>query len=315
MRRRLVLVVGCLFTLAIAAGPAAAQRPKQDAQGALAAALTGDARKAYDEARVLYTQGEFARALDALERAYRLAADPRLLWNMAACERKLGRYASAMRRVERYRSAAATMLSDNEKREADEFLSAAAMNVGTVTVTSNVEGTAITVDDQLLGTTPLPKPIVVDEGDHRVRFARGGYRTVERRERVLAGGQLRWVVELERESSGPAATQGAAQVAPPAAAQQNLAGPSRLGPLLLAGGGVVAAGIGTFLVIGAHDDAKTIEADCGTRCPPSRWEAGQTQERIGDVLLGIGAAAIVTGVVWWILQPSARDRAIAGASW
>src|SRR5687768_7895833 len=186
-----LLAVGAVaigFVLSLPA-PLMAQ-PKRDTKdtnagtSALAASLTGEARKAYDEARALYIQGEWAKALSALDRAHRLSSDPRLLWNIAACEKKLGRYASAVRHVERYRSAAATMLSEQEKREADEFVSAAASYVGTVTVVSNVDGTEIFVDDELLGTTPMPKPIVVDEGEHRVRFTRGSFRAVERKESV-----------------------------------------------------------------------------------------------------------------------------------
>jgi hypothetical protein len=290
------LLVACFLV-----GPPALAQPKREPGGALAASLSGDARKAYDAARTLFGQGEFVRALGALEQAHRLSPDPRLFWNMAACEQKLGRYASAIRHVERYRTGAATMLSDNEKREADEFVAAAVVYVGTVNVASNVDGTQIFVDDELLGTTPLPKPIVVDEGNHRVRFSRGGHRSVERTERVPAGAQLRWIAELEREPS--------VNVAPPptrsADAMEDRPDrrPSRVGPLLLAGGGLLVAGGGTFLVTLAHDEAKSIEADCGPRCPPSRWESEQTRERVGDVLLGVGLAAVVAGVIWWVLRP------------
>ncbi len=314
-----VVRVGLLVAYLGAAGPSFAQATKRDAGSALAGSLTGDARKAYDEARAFYNQGEFARALESLERAHKLSADPRLLWNIAACEKKLGRWASAMRHVERYRSAAATMIGDAEKREADEFVSAAAAYVGMVTVASNIDGTEIFVDDELLGTTPLPKPIAVDEGEHRVRFVRGSFRAVERKERVPAGAQLRWVVELEREAAPPAAAP--PRPPPPTTTVRDAAptrSPSRLGPILLGVGGALVGGAGTVLVITAHSDAKAIEDDCGTRCPPSRWEGDRTRERIGDVMLGVGAAAVVGAIVWWIVQPDVRvgqAPMTAGASW
>ncbi len=308
-----------VFSLLLVPTLGYAEAPKRAPDTALGSSLTGEARRAYDEARSFYAQGEFARALDALDRAHRLSSDPRLLWNIAACERKLGRYARAMRQVERYRSAAATLLSESEKREADDFLSAAAAYVGTVDVASNVDGTEIFVDEELLGTTPLPRPIVVDEGEHRLRFARGGYRTVERGERVPAGARLRWVVELEREAAttGPSAPASSAPVRPPIPddAVRSSRSPSRLGPLVLGGSGIVAGGVGTLLVLSAREQANTLEADCGSRCPPARWETEQTKERIGGVLLGVGAAAVVGAIVWWVLQPRVGERTTAGRAW
>jgi hypothetical protein len=268
-------------------------------------ALTGDAKAAYDQARALYAKGDYEGSLGALERAQKLSPDPRLFWNMAACEKKLGHHAKAMRHVERYLGAASGLLTDDEKREATQFLTAASAYVGRVTVTSSVEGTEVLVDDDLAGTTPLSKPIVVDQGDRRVRFVRSGYASIERSEKVAGGSELRWTVELvpeHRATPAPASTPEGPpgrDVAPPAPSS----GPSRLGPVLVGGGALVVAGAGAVLVGISLSEASQIEKECGTTCVPSRWEKYRTMQTTGDVLLGVSGAALVTAVVWWILQP------------
>jgi hypothetical protein len=46
-------------------------------------------------------------------------------------------------------------------------------------VESNLQGATVTVDDTVIGTTPLTSPIVVPQGPHHVRVVRPGYATYE----------------------------------------------------------------------------------------------------------------------------------------
>ena len=264
--------------------------------------LTGEAKEAFEEARTLFRKGDFTGSLDALERTQKLSPDPRIFWNMAACEKKLGHYARAVGDVDRYLTSGASILTDDEKREAAQFIAAAKAFVGTVNVISNVDGTQVRVDETLLGTTPLAKPIVVDEGEHRVRFVRSGYKTVERTEQAPAGSDLRWAVELAPESEAAASTSTAT---PPLSSPSiHAKAPSRLGPLLLGGAGIAVAGAGAIFVGLTLREASKIETECGTTCPPSRWEKYRTMQTAGDVLLGVGGAALLGSAIWWILQPT-----------
>jgi hypothetical protein len=253
-----------------------------------------EATTAYEEARTRFKDGDYKGSLEALERAQKLSPDPRLFWNMAACEKKLGHYARAIGDVERYLTSGASVLTDEEKRDAAQFLAAAKAFVGRVMVLSNVDGTEVVVDDVLLGTTPLQKPIVVDEGPHHVRFVRAGHATVDRTEQVPAGSDLSWAVELRADAPVP-------PPATPSAEQGRSRSPLRVGPLVLAGVGVAMAGVGTVLVGVTLSEASKIDAECGTSCPPSRWEKYRTTQVVGDVLLAAGGAAIAGGVVWWLV--------------
>ncbi len=195
MRRPLALVV-VSFALSIA-GSAEAQSPHATS---LADSLHGEAKSAYDEARRLFKAGDFKGCVDALTRAQKLEPDPRLFWNLAACEKKLGHHARALNLVDRYLAAGGSILSDAERREAQDFINAMKTLVGTVTVTSALDGVQLFVDDELVGSTPFAKALFVDGGEHRIRGTRAGYVSVARVETVPAGGAVSWVLELAREN-------------------------------------------------------------------------------------------------------------------
>jgi hypothetical protein len=76
----------------------------------------------------------------------------------------------------------------------------------------------------------------------------------------------------------------------------------------------VVAGVGAVLVGSTLGEASTIERECGTSCPPSRWEKYRTLQTTGDVLVVVGAAAVAAGVVWWVMTPSATSQRRAGIS-
>jgi hypothetical protein len=292
-----------VFALALALGvllgsaTSFAQKKPSPAQ-TVGDSLTGDAKVAYEEARALFKSGDFRGSLDALERAQRISPDPRLFWNMAACEKKLGHYARALGDVDRYLVSGVDVLTADEKREAAQFVAAARAFVGWVTVASNVSGTQVVVDDVLLGTTPLSKPLVVDEGVHKVRFVRPGYRTVERTEQAPAGSDLTWAVVLASETPEPSPREreNEKEKERPAAGKTR----STTGPIVLGAAGLAVAATGAVLVGITLNHASKLEAECGTSCPPSRWETYRTMQTLGDVLLALGGAAVIGAATWWI---------------
>ncbi len=311
MRRSSRTLVAAMVAVAVLVAPLdAVAQPKKRSPGSpvtVTEPLSGDAKAALERGRALYAKGDYAGALQALEQAQRLSPDPRLFWNMAACEKKLGHNAKAMGHVERYLAAGASVLSEDEKRDATQFLTAARAYVATVTVVGSVDGVEVFIDDELVGTTPFARPILVDQGEHRVRFARAGYRMAERAERAVGGAELRWAVELEPEKIEVLAHPASPSTTPP----NTISSPSRVGPLLLGGAGLATAVAGGVLVGLTLNEARSIEAECGTTCPPSRWEQYRTLQTTGDVLLAVGGTALVVGILWFVLQPTSRHEARA----
>jgi hypothetical protein len=194
-----------------AAPSTALAQARQPSTPSLGDSLKGDAKAAYDEARRLFKAGDYKGSLAALERAQKLSPDPRLFWNMAACENKLGHHAKAISLVEKYLAAGGAVLSDAEKKEATEFIVAMQTLVATVTIASALEGVELTVDDELAGTTPFAKPIYVEAGEHRLRLAHAGYKTLTRTETVPAGAALTWSLEMQKDEGRLVVTAGSGE--------------------------------------------------------------------------------------------------------
>jgi tetratricopeptide (TPR) repeat protein len=169
-----------------------------EARAGDAVSLTGDAKADYDLGHVLFARGDYAGALARFERAHALSPDPRLLWDMAACHRKLGHFARAIALVDEYLAATGSTLSDADHREADRARAALARHVAVVTIVTSPDGIRVAIDGEEIGTTPLGGPVLVDEGAHTVRYARQGFRTITRAERVTGGGEATWRTDLER---------------------------------------------------------------------------------------------------------------------
>ncbi len=179
-------------------GLAFAQAPKKPIPS-LSEMFKGDAKGAYEQARDRFRAGDYVSSLRSLQRAQKLSPNPRLFWNMAACEKKLGHHAKAIAYVESYLTAGTAVLSDDERREANDFVGAMRTLVGAATVKSVLEGVQLFVDDEFVGATPFSKPLVVDAGTRRIRYTRPGYKEGFRTESVPAGGATAWVLEMDRD--------------------------------------------------------------------------------------------------------------------
>jgi hypothetical protein len=277
----------------------------------LAQALKGDAHVLYDAARELFKEGDYASAYAKFQRALELSHDPRLYWNLAACERKAKHNANVLRLIEAYLRDGEGWLSDDDKKEAARAVSAVRTFVASATVkTEPSDGVEITIDDLPVATTPVDKPIWIDVGVHRVRFTKPGGRTVERTEDIHSGAELHWTVDLEQTAPVEAPPHPSA---PPERPAEPRGTSSRTGALVLGGAGIALAATGGAFVFSTTRRFSELRDECGTSCAPSSWESQRTLQVVGDILLGVGGAAIVAGAVWWITGSVGRSSPRAHA--
>jgi hypothetical protein len=132
--------------------------------------LGDDAKAAYESARNLFEIGDFNGAGLKFKRAFELSNNPRLLWNMAACEKELHHYANAVVLVERFLREGGTNITAESRDNATATLAALRALTSPVTLTGAPPGAQIFVDAESVGTTPLAAPLVFDLGSHRVRM-------------------------------------------------------------------------------------------------------------------------------------------------
>jgi serine/threonine-protein kinase len=90
-----------------------------------------------------------------------------------------------------FRSAlAAGGLNPDEKADAERQSIALRRKFGEVEVLCDVADALVAIDGRPVGRTPLPRPILVTPGSHRLTITRAGYRTVDRKIDVAPGGRL-----------------------------------------------------------------------------------------------------------------------------
>jgi hypothetical protein len=137
--------------------------------------LTGDAKAAYESGKLLYQDGDYAGALLKFQQAYEASKDARLLWNMAVCQKNLRRYSKVLGLVKKYQVDAAAVMSESDRTQTQELLTAVQGFVSPVTVKCNEEQADVTIDEEPAGKTPLAAPVIVDMGPRRVKVSKSGF--------------------------------------------------------------------------------------------------------------------------------------------
>jgi hypothetical protein len=179
MMRRTFSRLGLMLALWISSAVCFAQTEQLGAARSLpplSEALHGEAKDDYVAARILFNDEDFTGALVKFQRAYERAGDPRLLWNMAACEKNLRHYASVLRLLERYEREGWALMSASHRAEFTDVLRTVRMLVSRVQLQVDPDGAQVFLDDVLVGTTPLSEPILVDLGLRKIRIHKAGYK-------------------------------------------------------------------------------------------------------------------------------------------
>lgn len=205
--RRRDVRAACVIALAVnsVAAPTSAQPAKPTPSKAakpkpLADSLSPEARADYQTGKVLFTDGDFAGAQIKFQAAFDKSPDPRLLWNIAACEKNLRHYSKALRLVTRYTKEGGALLSRDDVREATELASALEPLTTQVTITANEPGAEVFLDDEKIGTTPLAEPILVDVGMRHVRVVKNGFRPYDTQ--IPIGGAKTAAIDVKLEPEG-----------------------------------------------------------------------------------------------------------------
>jgi len=159
----------------------------------------GDARA---RAQALFVQGleltrtsDYGSALGLFEESLRLFPTAGALYNSAQCLRILHRYPEAIAALESYRERYDDEIDRGRRAEIEEELARLRRVVGEVRITVvGAEGARVLVDGREVGTSPLPRPVMVTAGRHEVEARAEGYRSPT--ESITVAGETTATVEL-----------------------------------------------------------------------------------------------------------------------
>lgn len=206
-------VLGFLLCMALAltASAAFAQKKSPSRAGKRQSASSGTAcpkskkvsAKVMDEAVThfekglqLYSEGALEASLVEFERAYELAPTYKILYNEAQIHRGLNQYAEALNKFERYLRCGGEEIASDRRQEVETEIAALKPRVAMVTVAGNISGAQVSVDDVVVGTTPLPAPLVVNPGQRKIGLSKPGYIPATRVVRVVGSDAIQVKLEL-----------------------------------------------------------------------------------------------------------------------
>lgn len=170
----------CVFVVALAPFQSALAQPSSaDADTAEAAQPSPQALKEaaerYERGLSLYSGGEYLLALVEFERAYQLAPNYRVLYNIGQVRIQLARYSKAREALEEYLKQGGAEINAERRKAVEADLQMLAERTAKLSIVSNEPGADIALDGIGIGTTPLAEPVVVDAGEHSVEVRKNGF--------------------------------------------------------------------------------------------------------------------------------------------
>jgi hypothetical protein len=171
-----------LLVAMFAAAPAVAQTKPA------AAGDVDEARQRFQRGVELYKEGSFDAALAEFNKAYELAPNYRVLFNMAQVQTERHDYVAALKDFEKYLEQGGAEITAERREQVNKEIAALKGRVAELTITADVVGAELLVDGVSVGTLPLSEPVRVSVGVRQLQVKKPGYETSTRTE-TIAGGE------------------------------------------------------------------------------------------------------------------------------
>jgi tetratricopeptide (TPR) repeat protein len=174
-----------------------------------------EAKERFQKGLAFVDEGDCKKAIVEFKEAYKAYPVSVILYNMALCYDDMHRYALAMEYYKQYldteKKVSADQLDAIEKR-----ISTLETFLGTLRLSCNIDGAAVTVDGNEAGETPLQE-IYLETGDHKIIVEKKPYETHRETVTGVSGKTTTLDVFLEEAGSGSAAVAGTGEGSGPTA--------------------------------------------------------------------------------------------------
>lgn len=308
------LVLLCAASGAYAAPPPAPNSTPAPAGGEDPKKLE-EALARFNRGQDLYRERNFPAALTEFRRAYEAAPNYRVFYNIGQVCFQMQDYVCALQSFERYLAEGGADVPEARRQSVQSELAPLRARIGSVEIRANVPGAEISVDDVVVGVTPLAAPVVVGAGRHKVVATLVDRSPVTRV--VDVAGQDHAVVELTLASLRAPSVEPTRPALPPPAAEPTASRMTTaswvgygVGAGLLVGGGILGG-----LALSSASDVN------GTTYPDTA-SAGSDKSRTtafaatSDGLLLAGAITVVTTTIFTFVVPhgNTKQRALLPAA-
>ncbi len=311
-RRALATPLALALALAPLAGPAPAFAQGGDAKTPSAESLE-EAAQRFQRGLELYKEGDYKAAQVEFKRAYEIAPNYRVLYNLGQVSYQLRDYASALRSFQAYLEQGGREVPAARRTQLTAELNRLRARVGQLAIEADAPGADVSVDDVWVGRTPLAEPVLVSAGQHKVSVLKAGAAAPLVRTVDVGGGdkvELKFELGTTPAAAEPAPPPPAATVAPPPPLPPPPPPENKL-PLYAAWGATGLFAVGTVVsALLARGEESTLEEQ-RNEVPVSRGELEDTRGRMRTFALAtdvLGVGTLVAGGVatYLTLRPPGR---------
>jgi len=253
----------------------------------------------------LYEELDWRAALIEFERAYSIAPHYAVLYNIGQCRYQLQDYAGALAAFDQYLALGGGQGPADVAQRVKATVGDLHGRVARVFVATNVDGAEVTVDDVVVGRTPLSSQVVVSEGRRKIGAIKAGYASASR-SLDLAGSDST-NVDLRLEPLEPAPLSAApVVVAKPSRGRRSAVPAVTMFSLAAAG-----LGVGTVFGLVAVGEKSHLDPECqGAGCTPGTTSQIAMLKRnavVSTIGFSIGVSGLACGAGVLLFAPARAD--------
>ncbi len=150
----------------------------------------------------LYDENDFSGALIEFKRAYDIAQDYHVLFNLAQAYYQTQNYAGALESFQHYLDAGGGAIDNKRRAYVEGEIQKLKGRVAQVRITVSLANADIAVDDEKVGTSPLPSAIIVSQGRRKITATIAGKAVATKTIEVAGGDTTSVVLQFDSESTG-----------------------------------------------------------------------------------------------------------------
>jgi hypothetical protein len=264
-----------------------------------------------DEALSEFQQGHFDEARALFEQAHALEPSARTLRGIGMTEFELRHYVRSLQLLQQSLVDARKPLTADLRAKTEQLVQRTERFVARFRMRLEPETATIEVDGASAKTEP-DGMLWLDAGEHTLRVSSAGFAIHEQKLDAVGGSEQELAIRLEAASPAQASEQASAAHAPPTSSTQQAGdepqseakrGPGPWPWVVVGISGAMMIGGGVLIAMAQSDASKVTDAPKGSRWSEieSAYHGAGTKSVAGFTLLGVGAAGVTAGLLWYFV--------------